>query len=78
MKTTCTASAWRRFELGTPIVVDEGPLQGLRGTVLGVDENLRLIVAMTLLRGSIPVALDPADVHCDDGTATGAPQLLTH
>ena len=78
MKTTCTEFVWRIFEPGTAIVVDEGPLQGLRGTVLGVDENLRLVVAMTLLRGVIPVALDPADVHCDDQAATGAPQLLTH
>jgi transcription antitermination factor NusG len=78
MKTSCSEFVWRIFEPGTQVVVDEGPLQGLRGTVLGVDDNVRLIVAVTLLRGLIPVALDPGDVHCIDQTETFIPQLLTH
>jgi hypothetical protein len=78
METTLRAYFWRKFEPGTAIVVDEGPLQGLRGTVLGVDEYLQLIVAMPLLSGSMPVVLDPADVHRDDRLATAAPRALTH
>ena len=67
---------WTIFEPGTSVVLDEGPLAGLRGTVLGVDENQRLIVSVALLRGVIPVAVDPSGVRIH-GRPT-AVQPLTH
>jgi len=57
--------AWRRLTPGTPVVVGEGPLQGLRGTILGMYENGRVMVEVTLLRTEPPVELDPADIYLD-------------
>jgi transcription antitermination factor NusG len=76
MKGTLSEFVWRMFEPGTSIVVGEGPLQGLRGTVLGIDESHRLVVAVALLRGLIPVALDPTGVYVDDRVTEA--QLLKH
>jgi hypothetical protein len=68
--------AWRTLAPGTPVVVGEGPLQGLRGTILGMYENGRVIVAVTLLRTEPPVELDPTEIYVD---ARGPePQLVKH
>jgi hypothetical protein len=67
---------WRRIAPGTPVVVGEGPLQGLRGTILGMYENGRVIVAVTLLRTVAPVEFDPADI-CFDAQVS-AQQLVKH
>jgi hypothetical protein len=63
--------AWRRLAPGTPVVVGEGPLQGLRGTILGMYENGRVIVAVTLLRTEPPVELDPTDIYVEPEVSEG-------
>ena len=69
-------SVWTMIEPGTTVVVGAGPLQGLRGTVLGVDERQRVIVTVLLMRGITPLAFDPAALSVDDRFAE--PQLLKH
>ena len=66
MTTPTSECIWRIFEPGTPVIVDQGALEGVEGTVLGVDEDQQLIVTIALLRGVIPVAIDPTTVHIDD------------
>jgi hypothetical protein len=66
----------RRLEPGTSILVVRGPLQGLRGTVLGLDEFHRVIVAVAVLRGLLPLVLDQAAVHIDERAA--AVRMMAH
>jgi len=56
---------WRSLEPGTQIVVEDGPLYGVRGTVLGVDEEDRVIVSVLLLRGVMAFAIDAAAVRIE-------------
>jgi len=56
---------WRSLEPGTQIVVEDGPLYGVRGTVLGVDGDDRVIVSVLLLRGAMAFAIDAAAVRVD-------------
>jgi hypothetical protein len=64
------------FSCGTPIVVGDGPLQGVRGTVLGLDAHDRLIVALTLLCGLTAVTIHP-DLVLVDPELVAAP-LVVH
>jgi hypothetical protein len=75
---TATSSEYllRVFEPGTPVIVDEGPFEGVPATVLAVAEDHRLIVTVALLSGMIPLTLDPAAVHIDH-RSTGV-RLMTH
>jgi transcription antitermination factor NusG len=56
---------WRSLEPGTRIVVEDGPLYGVRGTVLSVDEDDRVIVSVLLLRGVMAFAIDAAAVRIE-------------
>lgn len=53
------------FPFGTGVTVAEGPFEGLPATVLGVGDDRRLIVTVTLARGLFPLTLDPAAVHIE-------------
>jgi hypothetical protein len=67
---------WRTLAPGARVVVGQGPLQGLRGTVLGVCENGHVIVAVTLLRTQPLVELSPLEICFDDQIAE--PELVKH
>jgi transcription antitermination factor NusG len=66
---------WRTFVPGTSVVVAEGPLQGLRGTVVGLDQNERLVVEITVMSSSVSVKCDPTGVYLDDAAE---PRLVMH
>jgi transcription antitermination factor NusG len=55
----------RSLEPGTQVVVEDGALYGVRGTVLGVDEDDRVIVSVMLLRGVMAFAIDAAAVRIE-------------
>ena len=55
----------RSLEPGTQVVVEDGPLFGVRGTVLGIDEDDRVIVSVLLLRGVMAFAIDAAAVRIE-------------
>ena len=55
----------RIFRFGSGVIVNEGAFEGLPATVLGVGDDRRVIVTVTLARGLVPVTLDPAAVHID-------------
>jgi transcription antitermination factor NusG len=69
-------SLWRAYQPGSAVMVDEGPLEGLSGTVVAVDEKRRLIVMFALMPGFVPVALDPTAVHIERPCT--AARLATH
>jgi transcription antitermination factor NusG len=55
----------RVFRFGTGVIVAEGPFEGLRATVLGVGDDRRVIVTVTLARGMVPLTVDPAAVRIE-------------
>jgi hypothetical protein len=57
------------FEPGASVVIDEGILQGVRATVLGVAGRQRIVVAITLWHGLTAVELDCCSVRIDEPAA---------
>jgi transcription antitermination factor NusG len=49
---------WPRLAVGTKVVIEEGPLQGLEGVTLAVDKKYRLLVSVPLLQRSVSVEID--------------------
>jgi transcription antitermination factor NusG len=77
MDATIWELLWRTYQPGSAVMVDEGPLEGLSGTVVAVDEKRRLIVMFALMPGVVPVTLDPTTaVHVERPFA--AVRLTTH
>jgi transcription antitermination factor NusG len=54
------ASPCAYLRSGQEILIDEGPLRGLRGLLLETKGKSRLVVSITLLQRSVSVAVDPA------------------
>jgi transcription antitermination factor NusG len=50
--------AWPFVKVGHRILIEEGPLAGVEGTVLALKNSYRLIASITLLQRSISVELD--------------------
>jgi hypothetical protein len=64
------------FETGASVIVDAAPFQGVRGTVLGLGDDQRLIVMVALFCGVVALFLDPVAVHTEHALA--AAPLITH
>jgi hypothetical protein len=64
-------------EVGTPVLINAGPLQGVRGTILGFGSGDGLIVMVRLLREITAIALPACCLRIDDGVTDG-PQVVTH
>ena len=67
---------WIAFEPGASVVIDEGILQGVRATVLGVAGKHRIVVAVTLWHGLTAVELDPCSVRVDEPAAPLSPMSV--
>ncbi len=52
------AEPWPFLELGCQIGIEEGPLRGVRGTLLEIKGRERLVLSVTILRRSIAVEVD--------------------
>ena len=57
---------WPFLAAGDPVQIESGSLRGLKGIVVKLKENSRLVVSITLLRRSVAVEIDSALVqpHC--------------
>jgi len=64
-------------EAGTPVLIDSGLLQGVRGTLLGSVSGGGLIVMVRLLRETTAVEFPACCLRIDDGV-TDIPQPVTH
>lgn len=53
---------WPFVRVGEPVQIESGPLQGLRGILLGVRGAHRLVLSVTLLQRSVAVEVDSAYV----------------
>lgn len=49
---------WPFLEVGQRIRLEEGPLSGLEGILIGTSRQERIIVSVTLLKRSVAVAID--------------------
>lgn len=50
------------LQVGQPIVIGSGPLTGLKGIVLKLKSEAKLVLSVTLLRRSIAVEIDRASI----------------
>lgn len=57
---------WRNFSPGTSVVVGEGPLQGLHGTVVGLADDERLIIELSFTTSSVAMEFDPTGLYVDE------------
>ena len=62
---------WSRESEGQRVRVERGPLAGLEGTVVGVQSDLRLIVALPLIQQSVFVKINRECIEV-------RPALLSH
>ena len=58
---------WPFLAAGDPVQIESGSLRGLKGIVVKLKENSRLVVSITLLRRSVAVEIDSALVQPDCG-----------
>jgi transcription antitermination factor NusG len=49
---------WRYLPEGTPVVVETGPLAGVRGIICPSENGRRLIISVTLLQRSVAIQLN--------------------
>lgn len=54
---------WPYLQVGDPVKIKSGPLQGLRGILLRVKGSHRLVVSVTLVQRSVAVEIDSAYVQ---------------
>ena len=54
---------WPFLAAGDPVQIESGSLRGLKGIVVKLKENSRLVVSITLLRRSVAVEIDSALVQ---------------
>lgn len=59
------------FQPGTKVLIANGPLQGVRGSVLDASDRQFLVVSIGLLRRSIAVEMDPRWVQLDTPHISG-------
>jgi hypothetical protein len=64
-------------EVGTRVLIDTGPLQGVRGTILGSTSDDWMVVMVRLLRETTAFAVPTCCLRIDDGV-TDIPQPVTH
>jgi transcription antitermination factor NusG len=54
------ARPWPYLEAGQRVRIEQGPLTGVEGILLGLRKGQRLVVSVTLLRRSVAVEIDRA------------------
>jgi transcriptional antiterminator NusG len=54
------------FVAGAPVVITHGPLQGIRGVVVGLNDRQYLVVSITMLGRSVAVELPASYVGSPD------------
>jgi len=52
------AQPWPCLTVGSRVVIERGPLEGLEGVTLSVDKKYRLIVSIPLLQRSVAVEIE--------------------
>lgn len=68
------AEPWPFAEVGQQVVVAGGPLRGLRGSLVEVKNQYRVVVSISLLRRSVAAEVDRSYVRVDSGS--GAPDSI--
>jgi len=66
---------WPFVRSGQSISVERGPLAGLKGTVIEVKSNLRLILSLPLLHRSVAVEVDRDWIDIDHARLDGRSRL---
>jgi len=72
---------WPFLEIGQRVRLEDGPLAGLEGILVGTAKNQRVIVSVTLLKRSVAVAVErhwasPLDVKGRSMAVAARPALI--
>ncbi len=59
---------WPFLEVGQRVRLEDGPLAGLEGILVGTSTRERIVVSVTLLKRSVAVAIEPHWANPVDGT----------
>jgi transcription antitermination factor NusG len=62
---------WPYLHVGGRVRIELGPLRGVEGILIGVNQQQHLVVSVTLLQRSVAVQIDPAHA-----VPAGAPHVL--
>jgi transcription antitermination factor NusG len=60
------AEPWPYVAVGQTVMLEDGPLRGLRGKLVSVSSHLKVIVSITLLQRSVSVEVDRRWVRRSD------------
>jgi len=52
------ATPWPGLSVGTPVLIERGPLAGVEGIILNVNKKCRLIVSVPLLQRAVSVEIE--------------------
>jgi transcription antitermination factor NusG len=63
LKSGCAALPWPMPKEGERVCIENGPLRGLEGVLVGKKKDTRLVVSVTLLQRSISVEIDADSVR---------------
>lgn len=58
IKSGLAAMPWPSLAVGSTVLIEQGPLKGLEGVALNVEDRCRLIVSVQLLQRSLAVEID--------------------
>lgn len=57
-KTSLLREPWKYLPDGTPVLVETGPLAGIKGIIIADENKRHLVISITLLHRSVGVQLD--------------------
>jgi transcription antitermination factor NusG len=67
----CLKEPWKYLADGTKVIVETGPLAGVRGVICQSDNKRRLVISVTLLQRSVAIQLDEGTVVATFPDANG-------
>ena len=65
-ESSSTAEPWPYLAVGQTVLLEAGPLRGLRGKLVSVSSHLKVIVSISLLQRSVAVEVDRGWVRRSD------------
>lgn len=65
-ESSSAAEPWPYLVVGEMVMLEDGPLRGLRGKLISVSNQLKVIVSISLLQRSVAVEVDRRWVRRSD------------
>lgn len=76
-KSGLSTMPWPYVQVGHVARIDEGPLRGVSGIVIGIKSELKLVLSVSLLQRSMAVEIDPSWIGAAYPVQSFANQMTT-